>query len=70
VDQTFVVSFLVRKGLGPVWNNKDVTVFFDDIDPETTESKLIDMAIYDAKEQLRKQGYTSDTFIYQDINSA
>lgn len=70
MNHLFVVNFLVRRGLGPKWEQKNIEVFLDDIDPETTRSAIIDMAIYEAKEQLRKAGYTSSEYLYQDINSA
>lgn len=39
----FTVYYQLRRGLGPDWTHKERQIFFDDIDPETTDSELITM---------------------------
>ncbi len=57
----------VRKGLGPAWADKYVTVFFDDVDVEMSESAINDMVTADVKLQLYKAG--NKVFTIEEINN-
>jgi predicted KAP-like P-loop ATPase len=66
----FAVHFLIRKGLGPDWFAKTIFVVFDDIDHETTESKLRQMARHEAESIMeRSEDYLvyGKNWIYKDI---
>jgi hypothetical protein len=62
------VSCRVRKGAGPEWVDKIVTVFFDDIDNSATESEIRELIFYDVGLQLRTAGF--EKYYVKDINTA
>ena len=62
------VECSVRKGLGPEWIDKVVTVFLDDIEDWVSESEIHDMVVWDAKSQLKQSGY--EAYIIKEVNTA
>lgn len=62
----FELLFSVRKGLGPAWVDKPVSVYIDDIQPEMTESEIKEAALTEAKRILRIEGYKDGAFIYKE----
>lgn len=60
--RTFAIEFSVMKGLGPDWVVKTVGVGIDDLEAELDESQIRDVAIADAREQLRRSGITRYQF--------
>lgn len=69
----FAVHFKLRKGLGPEWVDKTIFVGLDDVDPETTEFELKQMAINEAESQLyRTDDYKTygKNWQYKDIERA
>ena len=62
------VSCRVRRGMGPHWIDKTVTVFLDDIDCDATEGEIRELVLLDVKEQLERMGYVKYTV--KDINTA
>ncbi len=65
-----MVECSVRRGLGPQWDEKTITVFLDDVEPFVSEAEIRDMVIWDAKHQLKKLGYSENTYLIKEINSA
>lgn len=66
MEAYFSVKFEIRKGLGPDTFFKDIGVFFDDIDPETSQGELNQMAVYEAELEL----YKSEDYHYYGKNWA
>lgn len=64
----FEVEFLVRKGLGPEWLTKFVTIAYDDVDPDVHSDIVKDWAINEAKHYLKT--HDCPAFIYQDIHNS
>mgnify|MGYP006322720211 CR=1 FL=1 len=62
------VNCRVRKGLGAEWADKVVTVYFDDVEPDTSQNIINDMIRQDAKEQLERAGF--EQYTIEDIHSA
>jgi hypothetical protein len=53
-ERTYYVYFQVMKGLGPDFFEKVITVFFDDIDPESNEQQLRQWAINQATAEIKR----------------
>lgn len=48
-NREYVVTFSVRKGLGPEYFDKSYTVGLDDIEPEMSETEIETWARYEAE---------------------
>lgn len=73
MEAYLTVTFEIRKGLGPDTFLKDIGVFFDDLDPETSKSELNQMAINEAELQLYKSEdyhYYGKNWHVVDVNNA
>jgi len=53
----FHFDYLVMKGLGPEWIQKDVEVFLDDLDDGLSDEEVEQMAIVDAEKSLKEAGF-------------
>lgn len=59
--RTFEVLFSIRKGLGPDWFDKNISVGFDDLPNDLTKYELREMAKIEAESFLYK---SEDYFLY------
>lgn len=62
------VNCRVRKGAGAAWADKVVTVYFDGVEPDTSQNIIADMIRQDAKQQLERAGFKQYTI--EDVHSA
>lgn len=58
MSATYEFEYSVRKGLGPEWVNKPLTVFLDDLPQELTDYEIECTAINEAETRLRNGGFT------------
>jgi hypothetical protein len=55
---TFEVEVSIRKGVGPEWVHKCLSIVFDDIEPSTTDDELLDMVRREVVQEMRDNVYS------------
>lgn len=63
----FLVTYSVRKGLGPDWIKKTMEIGIDDIEPGTTEKEMLEMAKLEFKDEMSRSGLSKSEYEIEEI---